>query len=166
MRIGITEMPEKGYQLTPLANGDVEIKLFSVPIEDYDSDGNKHITANVLTMRRKNFAGLAQSIEENYEWYWQQGEQEQAKQLTNQFTKAVQKWMDTTVQKRGYDNIVSVCTYATSSDITFSAEGKAAKEWRDKVWRYCYDVVADIVSGKRSIPSISELLNELPKLEW
>lgn len=99
MRIGITEMPEKGYQLTPLANGDVEIKLFSVPIEDYDSDGNKHITANVLTMRRKNFAGLAQSIEENYEWYWQQGEQEEAQRLA----KARKADFNTTLDKMRAD---------------------------------------------------------------
>lgn len=166
MRTGITKMPENGYELTYLANGEVEIKLYRDPVEKHDSDDNVHITANVLSLRRKNYDGLAVSIENNYDWYWQQGEQEQTKQLTNQFTNAVQKWMDTKAQERGYDNIISACTYAFSSDSVFAKEGTAAKEWRDKVWRYCYDVVADVVSGKRDIPSTNELLNELPKLEW
>ena len=166
MRTGITKMPEKGYELTPSANGEVQITLYRNPIEEYDSDNNLHITANVLSFRRRNFDGLAQSVEDNYEWYWQQGEQEQTEKLTAQFTKAVQKWMDAKAQERGYDNIISACTYVYSSDAVFAKEGAAAKEWRDKVWRYCYDVVAQVVSGVRSIPSTSELLAELPKLEW
>ncbi|WP_293839865.1 hypothetical protein [uncultured Phascolarctobacterium sp.] len=166
MRTGITKMPEKGYNLTQLTNGEVQITLYRNPIEEYDSDNNLHITANVLSFRRRNFDGLAQSVEDNYEWYWQQGEQEQTEKLTAQFTKAVQKWMDAKAQERGYDNIISACTYVYSSDAVFAKEGAAAKEWRDKVWRYCYDVVAQVVSGSRSIPSTSELLAELPKLEW
>lgn len=166
MRTGITKMPEKGYELTPSANGEVQITLYRNPIEEYDSDNNLHITANVLSFRRRNFDGLAQSVEDNYEWYWQQGEQEQTEKLIAQFTKAVQKWMDAKAQERGYDNIISACTYVYSSDAVFAKEGAAAKEWRDKVWRYCYDVVAQVVSGSRSIPSTSELLAELPKLEW
>lgn len=166
MRTGITKMPESGYELTPSARGEVLITLYHNPIEEYDSDGNLHISANVLSFTRRNFDGLAKSIEDNFSWYWQQGEQEQTEQLTKQFTASVQKWMDGKVQERGYDNIVSACTYADSTDAKFAAEGKAAKEWRDKVWRHCYDVVAQVVSGSRDIPTISELLAELPKLEW
>ena len=166
MRIGVTSVPEKSYKLTPLTNNDVEIELYAAAKESYDADGNKHITANVLILRRKNYDGLAKSIEDNFSWYWQQGEQEQTEQLTKQFTQSVQKWMDVKAQERGYDNIISACTYAGSTDEKFAAEGKAAKEWRDKVWRHCYDVVAQVVSGNRDIPTISELLAELPKLEW
>lgn len=166
MRIGVTEVPEKSYKLIPLANNDVEIELYAAAEESYDADGNKHVTANVLTLHRKNYDGLAKSIEANFSWYWQQGEQEQTEQLTKQFTQSVQKWMDSKAQERGYDNIISACTYADSTDAKFAAEGKAAKEWRDKVWRHCYDVVAQVVSGNRDIPTTSELLAELPKLEW
>lgn len=76
MRIGVTEVPEKSYRLVQLANNDVEIELYAAAEESYDADGNKHITANVLTLRRKNFDGLGKSIEDNFSWYWQQGEQE------------------------------------------------------------------------------------------
>lgn len=166
MRIGVTEVPEKSYKLIPLANNEAKIELYAAAEESYDADGNKHVTANVLTLHRKNYDGLADSIEANFSWYWQQAEREQTEQLTAQFTKAVQKWMDSKAQERGYDNIISACTYAGSTDEKFAAEGKAAKEWRDKVWRYCYDVVAQVVSGGRDVPTISELLAELPRLVW
>lgn len=79
MRTGITKMPEKGYELTLLANGEVQVALYREPQETTDNDGNTHVTADVLYLRRRNFAGLAQSIEANFNWYWQQAEQEAEK---------------------------------------------------------------------------------------
>lgn len=167
MRIGITEMPENGFVLQPLiGTGNVLIKLYRSPEESYDSDGNKHITANVVVLTRRNYSGIAQSIEDNFEWYWQQGEQEQMADLTKQFTDIVQKWMDDIVKKKNYDNVGSVVTYINSTDAVFKAEAVAVNEWRDKVWRHCYSVVNAVVSGERAIPSTNELLKELPALEW
>ena len=66
MRIGITEMPENGFVLQPLiGTRNVLIKLYRSPEESYDSDGNKHITANVVVLTRRNYSGIAQSIEDN-----------------------------------------------------------------------------------------------------
>lgn len=167
MRIGITEMPEKSFVLQPLiSTGNVLIQMYRNPEEDYDSDGHKHITANVLNIIRRNYEGLAQDIENNFEWYWQQGEQEESKKLTDQFTDIVQKWMNDIVKARNYDNVQSAATYIYSSDAKFAAEGKAVVKWRDQVWRHCYDVIDDIVAGRRGIPSTNELLRELPTLEW
>lgn len=167
MRIGITEMPEKGYKLQPLiGTGNVLIQMYRNPEEDYDTDGNKHITANVLHITRRNYDGLAKDIEDNFEWYWQQGEQEESQQLTNQFTNIVQKWMNDIVRRKNYDDVQSAATYIYSSDEKFAAEGNAVVKWRDKVWRYCYDVIDDVVAGKRGVPSTNELLKELPELEW
>lgn len=166
MLTGITEMPEKGYTLEPLVNGMVRITMYKNPVTEQDADGNEHVSANLATLDIKNFSGLEAELDENLDWYWTKGEAAQTEKLTKQFTQAVQSWMDAKVQERGYDNIASACTYALSSDITFAAEGTAAKNWRDKVWRMCYDIVGDVVSGKRAVPSITELLNELPKLEW
>ncbi|MGM9582378.1 MAG: hypothetical protein ACI3WU_01495 [Phascolarctobacterium sp.] len=81
-------------------------------------------------------------------------------------TKAVQEHMDTTVQTRGYDNINSACSYATSTDAVFLAEAQACVVWRDKVWRYCYDALADVTAGARDIPTAEQLIAELPVLEW
>ena len=89
-------------------------------------------------------------------------EEEIQKMLTN----AVQKHMDTTVQARGYDNIHTACTYANSTDESFRAEGIACVAWRDSVWRTCYNILAEVKAGNRSIPTVVELIAELPVLEW
>lgn len=81
-------------------------------------------------------------------------------------TKAVQEHMDTTVQTRGYDNINSACSYATSTDAVFLAEAQACVAWRDKVWRYCYNTLAQVLAGERDIPTAEELIAELPELVW
>lgn len=81
-------------------------------------------------------------------------------------TKAVQEHLDATVQTRGYDNINSACSYATSTDAVFLAEAQACVAWRDKVWRYCYNTLAQVLAGQRDIPTADQLISELPTLEW
>lgn len=93
-------------------------------------------------------------------------EKEKQVLMQAQLTAAVQNWMDTTVQKRNYDNIYTACTYAYSTDETFKKEGTACIAWRDTVWRICYNILNDVLSGKREIPTEEELIAELPKLEW
>lgn len=84
-----------------------------------------------------------------------------------ELTKAVQAYMDKTVQTRNYDSIHTACTYASSTDEKFAAEGKACVAWRDAVWRRCYDILDDILNDARSsIPTAEELIAELPALEW
>ena len=82
------------------------------------------------------------------------------------YTQAVQDWMDSIVQKRNYDSIGTACTYKDSTDPTFKAEGTACVAWRDKVWRYCYDVMNAVKRGERALPQLDELLAEVPVLEW
>ena len=79
---------------------------------------------------------------------------------------AVQAHLDTTVQTRNYNGILSCCSYATSTDTTFAAEGTAALAWRDAVWRHCYDVLAEYEAGTRPLPTAEALIAELPVLNW
>lgn len=81
-------------------------------------------------------------------------------------TKAVQNYMDATVQARGYDGIAIACTYATSTDEAFAHEGQCCVAWRDKVWRQCYDTLDAVLDGEREIPTAEELISELPELVW
>ncbi len=78
----------------------------------------------------------------------------------------VQSYMDRTVQERGYDNILSACSYAVSTIPRFRDEGLAAVAWRDSIWTACYAGLEEIQAGTRSIPSIPELILELPKISW
>lgn len=86
--------------------------------------------------------------------------------VKRQLKDAVQAHLDATVQTRNYNGILSCCSYASSTDPAFAAEGAAAVAWRDAVWRHCYDALADYEAGNRSLPTPEELIAELPALNW
>jgi len=79
---------------------------------------------------------------------------------------AIQSMLDDKAKERGYDSILSLCTYATSPTAKFSDEGQAGVSWRDEVWAKGYAILADVESGSRAIPTVDELLAELPNFVW
>ena len=86
--------------------------------------------------------------------------------LKQSLTSAVQKHMDDTAQQRNFDDILSLCTYATSAKPKFKAEGQAGVEWRDDVWLYCYAELDKVLAGERGTPTTQELIDELPVFTW
>ena len=91
---------------------------------------------------------------------------ERATQIIQSLGQAVKAHLDTVVQARDYDSIVSACTYATSAVPNYQADGQACVNWRDAVWPYVYQVLADVQAGNRAIPTVEELIAELPELIW
>jgi hypothetical protein len=89
-----------------------------------------------------------------------------AEQIIAQYTAAVQKHLDDFARTRGYDGILSAATYATSTVPKFKAEGQYAVVARDATWAKCYEVLAAVESGSRPMPTLDELLAELPVLTW
>ena len=89
-----------------------------------------------------------------------------AEQIITQYTAAVQKHLDDFARTRGYDGIMSAATYATSTVPKFKAEGQYAVEARDATWAKCYEVLAAVEAGSSPMPTLEELLAELPVLEW
>ena len=83
------------------------------------------------------------------------------------YTQYVQDKMDNAARSYPYryDDIASAASYKGSTDPTFNAEGTAFANWRDKVWRKCFDILDEVLSGKRYLPTLEELDAELPKLE-
>lgn len=86
--------------------------------------------------------------------------------LTQQITSTVQELLDNTARSRGYDGIVSLCTYANSTVSKFKTEGQAGVDWRDQCWAICYQIMSDVQTGARSIPSPAQVLSELPNIIW
>jgi hypothetical protein len=83
------------------------------------------------------------------------------------FTEQIQRRLDEFVRTIGYDNILSACTYATSTVPKFASDGQYCVEARDATWAAAYAILDDVLSGKRPMPvSIEEIEGELPTLVW
>ena len=82
------------------------------------------------------------------------------------FTAAIQAHLDAFARTRNYDGIMSAATYATSTVPKFRAEGQYAVEARDLTWAKGYEIMDDVVSGTRPMPTLEEVIAELPELKW
>ena len=82
------------------------------------------------------------------------------------FTAAIQAHLDDFARTRNYDGILSAATYATSTVGKFRAEGQYAVEARDATWSKGYAIMDDVLAGARPMPSLAEVLDELPPLAW
>jgi hypothetical protein len=81
-------------------------------------------------------------------------------------TAAIQRALDTEAKTRGYDGILSLASYATSTSARFKAEALAGIRWRDAAWVWAGTYLADVQAGKRKELSIPEILAAMPKMEW
>lgn len=86
--------------------------------------------------------------------------------ITRQFTDAIQNYLDVTAQTRNYSNIISACSYAAGTHPKYSLEGKACLSWREAVWDKSYEILNDVQAGNRPIPTIEQVISELPPMEW
>lgn len=79
----------------------------------------------------------------------------------------VQNYMDSVAQTRGYDSLLSLVSYCDDTENEkFRAEGNAGKIWRSQIWTYCYEQLDLVLAGERSIPTLDELVRELPEINW
>jgi hypothetical protein len=106
-------------------------------------------------------------------WTWGEGKfsapanpQPTQAQVEASLVAALQELLDTTAQARGYDGILSLCSYATSTSPKFGAEGKAGVAWRDAVWAAGYAIMADVQAGKISVPTAPQLVASMPNMVW
>lgn len=136
----------------------------------YEDDVNDYIKAHYIKTDRKivqTFDGKYQ-FEDEVDWTAEEAKKQIAalEATQQQLTQAVQDHMDSTAQTKGYDNIHTACSYYNSTDHIFATEGQACLQWRDKVWRTCYNILDEVKAGTRKIPTAEELIAELPVLEW
>ncbi len=80
---------------------------------------------------------------------------------------ATQRRLDDFARTRNYDGILSLCTYATSTNAKFQAEGQYGVEARDATWAKLYEILAEVEAGTRPVPTgYAEIEPELPALVW
>ena len=79
---------------------------------------------------------------------------------------AVQKYLDETVQQKGYDNVYTCLSYKGDPDPIFSAEADAVLAWRSQVWRTAQGILNQWQTGQIEQPTISQVIAQLPILSW
>lgn len=87
-------------------------------------------------------------------------------ELKTSTEKAIQLRLDEFARTRTYDCILSACTYNGSTNEIYRAEAEYCVALRDETWTKAYEIMNDVLAGKRPIPTIDEVFNELPRMAW
>lgn len=78
-----------------------------------------------------------------------------------------QERLDGFARARGYDSILSACTYVASQIPKFAHEGQMAVQSRDATWAKLYQVLAEVGAHKRPVPTcFADIEADLPTLNW
>ncbi len=87
--------------------------------------------------------------------------------LQSDIVRQTQQRLDDFAKTRGYDGIMSACTYATSPTQKFADEGQYCVTQRDATWSALYQMLAEVEAGTRPIPSgFADIEPDLPALTW
>lgn len=78
---------------------------------------------------------------------------------------AIQAEMDRQAKGKGYDDIVSACSYAVQpAGSPFQAEGAAFLAWRSQVWTQAYAKLAQVQAGTAPMPTPEQAVADMPAL--
>ena len=68
--------------------------------------------------------------------------------------------------ERGYDNVMTLSSYTTSGNAQWKAEADAFIAWRDSVFAYAYQTLADVQAELIPLPSLEDFMAGIPTLTW
>ena len=96
----------------------------------------------------------------------EQIQQELVNRRITEIKLAVQNTLDLKAQEKDYDTAVSLASYVTSTDDEFHEQASRFIAWRDQCWRKCFEVIDLYKSGDIPMPTVGEVLRQLPTLDW
>lgn len=82
------------------------------------------------------------------------------------FQRAIEAHIEQTAQAKQYSSAVACASYIADPNPVWSAEAQAFIAWRSTVWSEVYATLAEVQAGERPVPTIDELLADLPAIEW
>jgi len=98
-------------------------------------------------------------------WLWVDGavltKQPTLDDITAEFERAIQAELDADAQAKGYDNIDTASAYAGAPN-PFQDESKLFITRRGNVWAYCFLELGKVKAGTRPMPTIAQIISELP----
>lgn len=78
----------------------------------------------------------------------------------------VDRHLNEQAAERGYDSIHTCRINAGSGHQKYDAEGQACQNLYNITWDKCWEILADVNSGVRPVPTENELISELPSIVW
>lgn len=81
------------------------------------------------------------------------------------YSSALDAHYDDKAHEKHYDNRLT-CALRAGYPGPFHAEGAAFASWMDTCNALAYQLLAEVLSGTRPIPSIDDVLTDLPELVW
>lgn len=82
------------------------------------------------------------------------------------FTRAIEAHIEATAQARQYSSSVSCASYLNDPNPVWAAEAQSFIAWRSAVWAEVFATLAEVQAGERAVPTVTELIAELPAMEW
>ena len=90
-----------------------------------------------------------------------------AEQVKNIISLVIQKKLDDFAKTKGYDSILSACSYTTSINESFRAQAQYCVQTRDDTWTMASKIWEEVVAGTRTAPtSLEDIESDLPSLTW
>jgi hypothetical protein len=88
-------------------------------------------------------------------------------QMIETYRRAVQAHIDATAQSKGYETGFALAGYVTSTVPPWKAEAETFVAWRDQVWLFVFETLAQVETGQTDPPSSpNALIGWLPQIEW
>lgn len=75
---------------------------------------------------------------------------------------SIQNMLDKKAQEFRYDSILSARSYVGFNN-PFKNEAQALATWSANCWAKASEIEADVLSGKREMPTIEQVLSEMPE---
>lgn len=86
---------------------------------------------------------------------------------TESLEQSCQFYLDNFAKTRGYNTILSACSYANSSNSVYQIEGTYALQARDETWSTLYNIINESAEHVRpAIKTFDEIIPDLPVLKW
>jgi hypothetical protein len=77
-------------------------------------------------------------------------------ELKELYLGAVQGYIDSIAQLKGYDTGISCASYFNDPHPPFQTDAQAFVPWRSGVWLQCYADFAEIATGTKSLPASTD----------
>ena len=88
-------------------------------------------------------------------------------ELKSGIVQMVQRRLDGTALAHGYDSMLSVCSYTSSSVPRYKLEADYCVSLRDATWLKLEAILREILSGTRPMPTgFDDIAADLPEVVW